>query len=102
MYQQYLNVQSNSPSDFMTEEQAFDITNQLKKANSNVLMFLIAQTIAVIVWGAGISKDVEWIKTNVDELRINRYSAIDASKDLSVLHGQIDKLEVRIAELERK
>lgn len=86
----------------MTSAEAFDVTQQVKKANMNLLLFLLGQFIAIIVWGAGISKDVQWIKANVDELRSNRYSSIDAAKDSSALHTQMDKLEARIAEIEKR
>lgn len=73
-----------------------------------VILALIIQTVTAVWWGATVTSDLRYLKSDVVELKLqvstgmqDRYRGADAIKDLGFIADRIDKNEARILRLEQ-
>lgn len=71
---------------------------KLNKTMTTILLFVVGQAIAGLIWGATMTMNVRHMSEQINELK--REVASDAAKDSAALLRLIETNERRIAELE--
>lgn len=67
-----------------------------------LVLGIIAQTMMAIWWASGVSTELSHLSDDVNELRKQRYTQNDYTKDAAVMSQRIVDAERRLAGLEEK